>query len=268
VSNLLAAIAYTNIGYPVFPIRVNAKTPLTPHGFKEATTDQARIIEWWGNWPDANIGLATGEVSGVSVVDIDGPAGVDSVKMLGLPKTWTVQTPRGTGYHLYFTYTPDLKQAAAVMPGIDIRNDGGYILLPPSYVVDEEKGYEGTYTVRRHVLPAEIHHIPDALTGHQRTVSHVTTSEPRDPTWVSESLGGVPESQRNDTSARLVGYFHRRGLRRDEIIAVMTPFARGCSPPMDSRELETTVDSVLRYPGGSDGLTSRANRPDERNLLL
>ena len=108
MGNLTAALAYTNINYPIFPIRVNAKTPLTLHGFKDATTDQAQVKEWWSQWPDANIGLATGKPSGISVVDVDGQEGVDSIKMLGLPKTWTVRTPRGTGYHLYFQYTPDL----------------------------------------------------------------------------------------------------------------------------------------------------------------
>lgn len=249
MGNLLAAIAYTNIGYRVFPIRTNAKTPLTQHGFKEATIDQAQITEWWERWPDANIGLATGEESGVSVVDVDGSPGVDSMQILGLPKTWTVQTPRGTGYHCYFQYAPALKQGAALLPGIDVRNDGGYILLPPSYVIDSEKGYEGTYTVRRDILPVVLNPVPDALANRKRAVSHVADSKPSDPTWVSEMLGGVAESQRNDASARLIGYFHRRGLRRDEIIAVMRPFASGCSPPMDARELETTIDSVMRYPG-------------------
>ena len=267
MGNLTAALAYTNINYPVFPIRVNAKTPLTQHGFKDATTDQAQVKEWWSQWPDANIGLATGKPSGISVVDVDGQEGVDSIKMLGLPKTWTVRTPRGTGYHLYFQYTPDLHLGAAFLAGVDVRNDGGYILLPPSYVVDAEKGYEGTYTVLRRVLPVVLEHVPDALAHRKRAVSPVAASKDTDPTWVSDLLRGVPESQRNDASARLIGYFHRKRLARAEILLVMEGFARGCSPPMDIRELETTVDSVMRYPDGGLGLSDRPNRPDERGLL-
>jgi len=88
-----------------------------------------------------------------------------------------------------------------------------------------------------------------------------------DPTWVSDLLRGVHESQRNDASARLIGYFHRKKLTRDVIVSVMGQFAAGCSPPMDIRELETTVDSVMRYPDGGLGLSDRPNRPDERGLL-
>ena len=119
----------------------------------------------------------------------------------------------------------------------------------------------------RRVLPVVLEHVPDALAHRKRAVSPVAASKDTDPTWVSDLLRGVPESQRNDASARLIGYFHRKKLTRDVIVSVMGQFAAGCSPPMDMRELEATVDSVMRYPDGGLGLSDRPNRPDERGLL-
>lgn len=98
---LEAALAYTQKGWPVFPCKAREKAPLTPHGFKDATTDQATIRHWWMEHPAANIGVATGRASGVVVIDVDGPEGEESLKALPpLPETFTVRTARGR--HLYF----------------------------------------------------------------------------------------------------------------------------------------------------------------------
>ena len=61
---------YARHGFPVFPCQPRAKKPLTPHGFKDATTDLARVAAWWRKWPDANIGMRTGAASGLLVLDV------------------------------------------------------------------------------------------------------------------------------------------------------------------------------------------------------
>ena len=65
------AIKYAEMGLAVFPVRRN-KAPYTPHGCKDAKTDLRAIKSWWKRWPDANIGIATGSISGgIVVIDID-----------------------------------------------------------------------------------------------------------------------------------------------------------------------------------------------------
>ena len=66
---LEAALGYAAKGWRVFPLKPREKVPATAHGVKDATTDEATIRGWWGTWPDANVGYATGY--GVAVVDID-----------------------------------------------------------------------------------------------------------------------------------------------------------------------------------------------------
>jgi putative DNA primase/helicase len=101
-----AALLYAQRGWRVFPSR--GKTPLTPHGFKDATTDPEAIEVWWRNIPTATISVATGRISGVVVLDIDnkssGPIGWDSLEELGLSSlvdTPIAHTPSG-GAHYYF----------------------------------------------------------------------------------------------------------------------------------------------------------------------
>ena len=80
-----AAITYINQGFAVFPLQVKGKKPLTTHGVKDASKDPAVIKGWWQTWPQANIGIATGQISGglcVIDMDIDESKGLDGWKSL------------------------------------------------------------------------------------------------------------------------------------------------------------------------------------------
>lgn len=144
---LEAALAYAKRDWPVFPCKPRgpeAKKPFTPHGFKDAATDTAQIHSWWTQWPDALIGMPTGECSGQVVLDVDMDAseGKNGEAALGellashdavLPETRTARTPRG-GRHLYFQH-PGGKVVTRTdwpAPALDVRGDGGYVVLPPS----------------------------------------------------------------------------------------------------------------------------------------
>jgi hypothetical protein len=149
-----AAIAYARRGWRVFPIwpirngrcacgsacgRDAGKHPigrLVPHGVHDATTEEACITRWWTEVPDANIGIATGAVSGLVVLDVDGEDGEASLAALErehgpLPLTPTVLT--GKGRHLYFTHPGvPVPNRVRVAPGLDVRGDAGYVVAPPS----------------------------------------------------------------------------------------------------------------------------------------
>jgi hypothetical protein len=141
-----AALAYAKQGIPVFPCRTDDKSPLTPNGFKDATTDEKQIRIWWTQYPSAMIGMPTGEASGYWVLDtdldtsegIDGPGELNKLiaKNSSLPTTRTSKTPRG-GTHYFFKYTVPIKNSQSKLaPDIDTRGDGGYVILPPSVTAD------------------------------------------------------------------------------------------------------------------------------------
>lgn len=128
-----AALRYaTRYGWPVFPLRTNQKRPATRNGFKDATTDPDRIRAWWTRHPTHNIGLPTGIA--FDVIDIDVPDGVPSFqKLLDADDTvhgW-VATSSG-GIHLYRKPQPGRGNGARILPGIDYRGAGGYVVAPPS----------------------------------------------------------------------------------------------------------------------------------------
>jgi hypothetical protein len=133
-----AALKLAEKGMRVFPCAERSKEPAIRDNLRRATTDPNTIAGWWRS-RDFNIGLATGAESGVWVLDIDGEEGESQLKMLeakhgALPQT--VEAITGKGRHLYFRWPSRSvirnKQNNPVMPGIDVRGDGGYVLGPPS----------------------------------------------------------------------------------------------------------------------------------------
>ena len=131
---LQSALWYASQGLAVFPLQPLSKTPMPgSHGCKDATIDPGQISAWWRARPDANIGIATGLVC--DVADLDGWAGVDAWAALeGVPEQLgVVVTPRteGGGRHIYVPVTGQGNRAR-MLPGVDWRGQGGYVVAPPS----------------------------------------------------------------------------------------------------------------------------------------
>jgi hypothetical protein len=144
---LTAALAYAHRGIPVLPLHCPTgrtgcscgrpgcdrpgKHPRLPHGLTEASTDPRRIDLWWSRWPDANIGLRTGIV--MDVADVDTHAGGQALlHVMGgaAPVGPTVRTGGG-GRHLWLRPT-GYGNRVGVLPGVDWRGVGGYVVAPPS----------------------------------------------------------------------------------------------------------------------------------------
>lgn len=133
-----SALSYAVRGWHVFPLAPRGKTPATAHGFKDATTDAEQIRRWWAANPQYNIGIATGEASGMFVVDLDGPEGLQSWQKLiamcgGVDVETLTFSTGGGGRHLVYRWPlMAVSNRAKLLDGIDIRGDGGYIVAPPS----------------------------------------------------------------------------------------------------------------------------------------
>jgi hypothetical protein len=181
------ALLYAGLGWKVFPIHSiedgkctcgvlvcpdAGKHPRTGRGLKEASSDTAKIETWFGTGaPLSNVGVLTGEASGITVIDIDtadGKFGAESwaeiVKEFGEPDTLMAETGSG-GMHLVFKYNSALKTATNILgKGIDSRNDGGYIVAAPS---KHKSG--GNYKWLNMQEPPVINHLPKHLSKRKET---------------------------------------------------------------------------------------------------
>lgn len=134
-------------------MQTGGKEPLTWRGHLDATADPETVRRWWARWPEANIGVPTGERTGLLVLDVDHPAGLDALEDEHgeLPATRTHSTGSG-GMHLLYRY-PDTGErfgnSSGDLPdGYDIRGEGGYIIAPRSRT-------QRPYTVLDHLPVAE-----------------------------------------------------------------------------------------------------------------
>jgi putative DNA primase/helicase len=148
-SSKKSALEYARRGWAILPLHTvkngicsciqeasckrPGKHPCTINGVKDATTDRGEINTWWKKWSDANIGIATGSISGFFALDVDGKAGKASLEALQakygrLPMTMTVKT--GHGRHLYFRCdgVQIRNSVASLGDGLDVRGNGGYVV--------------------------------------------------------------------------------------------------------------------------------------------
>jgi len=242
------AIMSAAAGIPVFSCNPalnkedGAKKPYTPHGFKDATTDLFAVYEMWRQHPTAMIGCPTGAASGLVVLDvdvdpergIDGPASLAALEAAHspLPPTRMIRTPRGGVHYVYrWPGIPVKCSAGTLGSGLDIRGDGGYIILPGSRRAD---GAE--YSVIRDIDPAPM---PQWL------LDKIAASRPSRPLTTDDP---IPEGGRNDELTRQAGALRRVGMSPEHILATLrTINTERCVEPLDDDEVERIARSVGRY---------------------
>ncbi len=142
MNNLQAALHYLEKGFSVIPIRPDKKPFTQWTEFQRRLATEAEIREWWDKWPKANVGIVTGEISGVFVVDCDNEEAYQKIQEL-LPDNFVsciVKSPRGYHIYLFYSASQTIGNATGIMPGVDIRGEGGYIIAPPS-INAEGKAY-------------------------------------------------------------------------------------------------------------------------------
>jgi hypothetical protein len=251
---MVAALGFLEMKAPVFPLWERGKTPKIDGGFKAATTDPKLVQEWWTKWPEANIGIPTGAVSGVWVLDIDGDEGEASLKALeqnygDLPQSIEVITGGG-GRHIYFAMPANGTipcSASKIAKGIDVRGDGGYVVAPPS-IHPSGSRYQWSVDSTDDFIPA-----PDWLLS--LITSDAPTKGNKSPVdWVS-MLQGVSEGSRNDSLARLAGKLLGHRLEPKFALYLLAAWndAR-CNPPLPHDELYRTFVSIAQSEAKKRGV--------------
>jgi len=251
-----AALRYAKLGWPVFPCHPTKHTPLDSTkdehgrgGFYLATTDEEQIEVWWSCWPDAAIALRTGDQAGVFVMDIDPRHGGDifldelESEHGAMPDTVECQTGGG-GRHIYLRWPGHRVKCStgAIASGIDIKGDGGYVILPPS---DHKSG--NTYNWLFGHEPDECAIVDAPMWLLNRIIEGNAKLKSADDRSVAEG-DVIPEGHRNNTLARLAGHLRQVGMDAGEIkAALLARNASRCQPSLDVKEVERIAASVSRY---------------------
>ncbi|HEV7844302.1 MAG TPA: bifunctional DNA primase/polymerase, partial [Pyrinomonadaceae bacterium] len=233
----------------VFPVKAD-KSPYTPNGFKDATRDTATVGEMWRRTPEAGIGVPTGEASGWLVLDIDPRHGGDvSLTSLieehgdGWLETMQARTGGG-GHHIIFAFPQgsNIRNSAGRLgEGIDVRGEGGYIIVAPSLHASGRR-----YEWLNDLKPTEP---PEWLIKRLTTSQAISTQKTQPRAQSSASIGGlIPEGERNETLFKIGCALRGQGWNYAEIEAeLMTVNARRCSSPLPVEEVQKIARSAASY---------------------
>jgi putative DNA primase/helicase len=231
------------MGWAIFPLQ--GKKPFAgTDGFKSASNDDAAVKALFAKRNGCNVGIATGQASGVFVLDVDvkdNAGGVESFKALveefgKLPDTVAAKT-WSDGFHFYFNLPHDveIRNKAGFRPGLDIRGDGGYVVAPPSTYKDRP------YRWGDGLSPDDV-----AVADAPEWLLSIIT----EPT-VTPSLSSADDitENRNDTLMRHgTRIRHTIGCDAAQIkMLLMDINAKRCKPPLPESEVTTIANSVAKH---------------------
>lgn len=253
-TQLQYALSYIKLGFSIFPLKPRSKIPLTKNGFKDATKDIAQVKRWWTETPNANIGIATGKISGNLFVidfDIDEDKGINGYHAfldycrennVQFPDTVIAITGR-KGSHWYYRSDREVGSRTGIIEGVDLRGNGGYVVAPGSIHANGNKyEFEQDFNdIKIADATEEIYNFIEQR--HQGETESFTLPDT------------IPEGMRNATFYKLACSLQAKGLT-DETIqeVVMKEAITRSSPPMnkdDLEELEKTIKSALKKEKGS-----------------
>lgn len=250
-----AAILYAASGWSVIPVEARGKRPLMAWlEFQQRIASASEIASWFRKWPEANVGIVTGYISQIVVVDIDPQhGGAQSLQEMerdqgALPRTLEVHTGGG-GRHLYFAYpSVRLHNRVGIRPGIDLRSDGGYVVAPPSVHPSGERYRwlpgQGPQDLLAEPLPAWFLEATRASGQAGHSLKH----------WRRIVREGVAEGQRNSVLASFTGHLLWHGVDPEVALDLMLAWNQArCRPPLPDDEVARVVQSIARLHAARSG---------------
>lgn len=249
MTNLEYALGYLRLRLPIFPIicvhdsekKKDEKIPVIKEWQKfnseKRLPTEEQVRAWWTERPDAGIGLATGEMSGWTVIDVDADIDPFDLNALGTP---CVLSGRG-GKHYYFKYTPEVKNCAKFAEEHDIRNDGGFIVLPPTVQTSGN-----SYKWIRNFKVGKVVELPREVIDLRNKSARIGAQKD----W-AKILGEVtPAGSRNCTAAQIAGKYLSRFAEHEWETTAWSALLHWniseAQPPLDERELRSTFDSIAQ----------------------
>jgi hypothetical protein len=220
----------------VIPLKPGSKLPglasWKAYQDRKPTLDE---LERWFAETANNVGIVTGKVSGIVVVDVDGPAGEETVKPLGIPRTPTANTPHGR--HIFLRHPGEpVPNRAHVAPGVDIRADGGFVVAEPSVVEGARYSFFPAFGLGDAPF-ATVGLLPNAWMNGSGVVV-----QPKLP----EQIHDGQERWRHLLS--LAGTLRNRGMGEAEIVEQLAVFNRNrCRPPKPQADVRRIAQWVVEH---------------------
>jgi hypothetical protein len=262
VSMLERALEHLHLGRSIFPVcspamgrhshgggdcKNTGKRPMVKwEAFQTRLPTIEEVRTWWGRWPNANIGMATGALSGVVVLDADsGDAKRLAMEQGGVDRTPAVFTGKPGGIHFWMAHPgEEVSNFARKRPGLDFRGDGGYVLVPPSLHASgaRYRWVDGTSERTPAVIPPWLLDLLHGSSAETETSDHTALD-------LNAIVAGIPEGGRDDAMWNLACKLRGDGVQRQYADLIVRQAARACDPAFDEADaLEKVARAYATYP--------------------
>lgn len=242
MNNTNIALEYVDNGWSVLPVKPEDKRPYMTNWlqYTRVRANKQSVANWFNSLTGAGIGVVTGRISNMVVLDIESDCPYPIEDILKKYPTQMYSRTGSGGYHLFYQYPTNVPRVAnrvGIFERADLRADGGFIVLPPT-IHPSGGRYEWIKTGALGAFPL-------ALLDLQ--------SQPKvqNEGWITEALRGVSEGGRNDACARLAGYFFKKGINSDIVESLLLEWNERNDPPMPVHEVRTTIKSIERSHAGA-----------------
>lgn len=270
-------------GWSIIPIQPKSKKPAISawKEFQDRKPTADEIAVFSSRYPNHNVAVICGAVSGLVVLDVDSEDGYRFLKENGyaIPPTPRTQSSPGKG-HFYFKHPGfPVKNMIRKVPGIDIKGDGGYVVAPPS-IHPSGATYawlEAFHPAKTPVAPCpqwlldlidqgREEAAPDHSNG-KKSAPHSDDEVIDDTDWVVEYLRkGFAEGERNVAATKLAGHFLAMGNPHDRVMEMLILWDMRNDPPLGESELSHVVKSIWQRETAKKLRTEPHVRQDPNNL--
>lgn len=233
--------------WSVIPCKADKKPYVAwePYQTQRATEEQIR--DWWKTYPDANVGIVTGAISDLTVVDLDSAAGATSF-FEHLPSNLvcpTVKSPKGQ--HLYFRYKEGIRNRARFLPDCDVRSEGGYIMAPPSSI----NGNAYSWIEGRSIKEVEVPILPDNISS---IIFNFSLRPPDDTLPTTPNADTLPstgmsfnEGTRDQSLFHIANCLVKGGMPEHEIQQILGLIGNKiCNPPFPEKDIYEKIKSAIK----------------------
>jgi len=252
------AFKYAEMGLSVIPVSQDKKPIIPWEPYQKKKASKKEIEDWFTKYPNANIGIVTGKVSGIAVIDIDDPdlknKELDAIEMLASPPI--VTTPRG-GKHQWFAYpNTEVRNRTALFNKVDFRGEGGYVVAPPS-----SNGNKKQYVWKTDIFNTDLPMLPNNIinilkappsinyqngTNTQQGQGVNPCKQPVSTLTNADSCFQLLTSGRRDEDLfHIANTLVKGGAKNHEIIQIIEILANNCTPPFPIKEAHEKIKSAL-----------------------
>ena len=242
------AVKYFYLGLNIVPLREKGKVSIVPWKKYQIEKIEIRDVDrWWSQWPNANIGIVTGSISRLLVLDIDGEEGRQSLKIASNDAPINTPVARSSrGKHYYFRANRIFRTCTGILPGVDVRCEGGLIVAPPS-VHPSGRVYEW----EKSIFDFGLEDTPEWLS------EILIEKESKDKTKDNAKSSVIPVGRRNTELTRISGILINRGLPQEVVKDTLSKINQiRCIEPLDQGEVDRITTD---FPKNNFAMTDLGN---------